>query len=94
MDSMVDANAAISWVDDEFIFESSGGTGTAEITGVYNYWNEYRLVYPNYIYSTILTEDKAAKAYKIAKTLRAKKLVKLNTIGQFIDLMDILLEEL
>jgi len=43
----------------------------------------YGYSYPTYVYV-----DKTEKAFKIIKTLMDKKTIKLNTVKQFIDLVD------
>jgi len=58
----------------------------------YDYWHEQRpIVYPmpiNYIFCSHTTEDKGLKASSIIKALIKKKLVKIDTIDQFVDIMD------
>lgn len=39
-------------------------------------------------------EDKGMKAFKVAKALQDKKIVKCNSVKQFIDLVDLLVKEL
>ena len=52
---------------------------------VYRYWPGYNLYEP---------KDDMKKAFNIAKNLMDKKLIKCDTIKQFIDLVDIIVKEL
>lgn len=73
----------------------SGGivpVDTVDIVGCYNYWQEQRpIIYPTpiaYNFCNHTVEDKGLKALSILKVLITKKLAKIETIEQFIDIMD------
>ena len=74
---------------------SSQTLNTATVGSVWNYWqNDY---YPNYIrsYPVYLHErarDKGKEAFEIIKMLKDKKFLKLETVGDFIDVMDELIK--
>ena len=68
---------------------------TQPLTG-WNYWQNYyypqviRESYPVYIQER--AKDEAKKAYEIVKILKDKKLVKLDKVSDFVDLMDELIK--
>ena len=68
----------------------TGNTGNdyASLNTVYYDW-----WYP-YHYRTHEVKDDMKKAFNIAKNLMDKKLIKCNTVKQFIDLVDIIVKEL
>ena len=72
--------------------ETTGYAGDIiDMTGCYDYWHEQRhIVYPpaSYTFCSHTTEDKGLKALSIIKVLIKKKLAKIDTIGQFVDIMD------
>ena len=60
-----------------------------DLNNVYDWWNQEWYPYYDYtIISPTYTQDKGAKAIKIVKQLMKKKLVKVNTVKQFVDLLD------
>ena len=63
-----------------------------DMTGCYDYWHEQRpIIYPtpiNYTFCSHTIEDKGLKALSIIKVLIKKKLIKIDTIEQFVDIMD------
>ena len=62
----------------------------------WGYWRDYyypyviRESYPVYIKEQ--AQDQGKKAFEIIKMLKDKKLIKITTIGQFIDMMDELIK--
>jgi hypothetical protein len=76
-------------------FRYSDGTGSQNYTA-WEYWQDYyyptviRENYPVYIQER--AKDKAKQAYEIVKILKDKKLVKLEKVANFIDLMDELIK--
>lgn len=62
---------------------TSGCTGTA---------GNWTVTYPSNTW--YYTSDKGEKALNVLKALRAKKLVKIDTIDQFIDAMSLIMKEL
>ena len=81
-------------IDDNMNVSYSVGDNseTCYIDGFWNNWSTdcIHYYYPNYI----VAEDKTTKAFRVAKNLIAKKLVKCTTIKQFIDLIDTITSEL
>ena len=68
---------------------TTGRLNSSDINACYDYWNTYypqSVTYP--YYSNTICIDKGLQALSIVKALMNKKLVKLTTIKQFIDLMD------
>lgn len=65
---------------------------TVDIIGCYDYWQERRtVVYPTplaYNFCNHTIEDKGLKALSVVKSLIKKKMVKIETVEQFVDLMD------
>lgn len=65
-------------------------------TTAWHYWQDW--YYPNVIresypiYIRERSEDKGKQAFEIIKVLKDKKLVNLNKVGDFIDLMDELIK--
>ena len=73
---------------------NNDGISSIGIDACYNSWvGEYPQVTPFYTYYSSPV-DKGLKALSIVKALMDKKLVKLATIKQFIDLMDELVKVL
>jgi len=72
--------------------ETTGYVGDViDMTGCYDYWHEQRPFNPmpiNYTFCSHTTEDKGLKALSIIKVLIKKRLVKIDTIEQFVDIMD------
>ena len=70
----------------------SGDTAKFDVVGCDNYWHERRpIIYPTpiaYNFCNHTVEDKGLKALSILKVLITKKLAKIETIEQFIDIMD------
>lgn len=64
--------------------------------GCYRYWTDYyyptviKESYPVYIQER--AKDKGKQAFEIIKVLKDKKLVTMNKVGDFIDLMDELIK--
>ena len=85
-----------SYIGDPTVESTSKLTvGTANTLTCWGYWRDY--YYPTVIresYPVYLTEravDKGKQAFEIIKVLKDKKLVKLDKVGDFIDLMDSLI---
>lgn len=82
--------------------EASGSSGTANLlyqpTGAWDWWtNTYypqiiRESYPVYIQHR--AEDKGKQAFEIIKHLQDKKLMRLDTVKDFVEAMDTLLKVL
>ena len=74
----------------------AGGTYTGDIQGCYDYWQNSYPAPVGYVYSfsTYTPQDKGLKALSIIKILIKKKVAKIDTIEQFIDVMDELVKVL
>ena len=89
------ANALNIVIDDNLNLQTSGTT-TTNTTTCWSYWQDYH--YPNVIstsYPVYIQErslDKGKQAFEIIKVLKDKKMVKLNKVSDFIDLMDALIK--
>ncbi len=75
--------------------------GNNSVQSVYRAWDFWeRDYYPNVIresYPVYIQEraiDKGKQAFEIIKTLKDKKFLKLDTVGDFIDCMDTLIKTL
>lgn len=53
----------------------------------YGFWHPYH-------YHTTVVEDKTKKAFNITKKLMDLKIVKCNTVKQFVDMVDMIIKEL
>jgi hypothetical protein len=85
-------SALCSRLDDNFNFRDSSNYN---ITG-WDYWQDnfyprvIKTEYPVYIQER--AQDKGKQAYEIIKQLKDKKLIKLDTVGDFIEAMDCLIK--
>lgn len=71
---------------------------TIDIQSYYDYWEQWKPLSPPVTqfqyYHTHTVEDKGVKALSIIKIMMEKKLIKLDTIEQFIEAMDLLVKVL
>ncbi len=83
------------YTDGKWMTQTDTSTGTGAInTGsitttlnCYDYWHQYHYpITPVIHYGH--TEDKATKAFKLAKALMDKKLIKIDKVKDFVTLMD------
>ena len=77
-------------------FDLSKNTADANLT-CWGYWEKYYYpyVYPSYpVYVQERAIDKGKKAFELIKLMQDKKFVKMNTVKDFIDLMDLLINSL
>ena len=85
-------------MDSNLNFKYGGSTGETISLGYsgWNYWQDYyypqiiRESYPIYVRER--AEDKGKKAYEIIKILKDKKIIRLNTVAEFVDAMDELIK--
>ena len=92
---------ATSYIGD---VQTSGSLGNAAITmqwfppgtTAWDYWQNFyypQVIYQSYpVYIRERAMDKGKQAFEIIKILKDKKLVKLEKVGDFIDLMDELIK--
>ena len=82
-------------ISDNFTIGICSDSTSSNGTTCWGYWQDYyypyviRESYPVYIQER--TIDNGKKAYEIIKILKDKKLVKLDKVSDFIDLMDCLI---
>lgn len=85
-------NLAITYSDNTKDYMVEGNYNTIQDVCNVDHWF-YGFWYP-YYYHTNIVEDKTKKAFNITKKLMDLKIVKCNTVKQFVDMVDIILKEL
>lgn len=85
-------NCSFDTTGNSLSFTTTDGT---TLTG-WGYWTDYyypQVIYRDYpVYVRERAQDKGKKAFELIKVLKDKKLVKLEKVGDFIDLMDELIK--